>query len=160
MLLDHELSDDQIAELRKRKIGVTLGLGGGGFFSMFSENPIMCLSASSLMPTEEEIRVLQLHQEYRIRKRYNHEYAQKLLDMPIAADEGATTLIFIKGPGWRPNGETGWAFRRSTWTSGPLFLPGYAVQPPPPWSLMELIDRKIEDLIPKGWQEWKSQHSL
>lgn len=146
-------------KLLERRLGVTSGMGtgvGGALLFAFTRNPIILLSDMSCMPTDDEIKLLVSYQEFKVRQMYRN--ADEILAMPVPACEGHNTTIFAKGPSSLLR-IPGWCYRKPTWSMGPLFFPHDGVEKPapPPWTLSELLDRSIEDLLPKQWQKWKKE---
>lgn len=130
---------------------------GGSIVAAFTNNVIISLDSDSAMPSDKELGMLQSYREFVVRKIYNRP--KEILEMQFPASEGHNTIIFLKGEWWHPNGREGWCFRRMTWNMGPLFYPPRDVKEPcpPPWNLIQLLD-KVENLLPKEWEKWKTEH--
>ncbi len=117
--------------------GYGMGLGGSAIAS-FRENLILSLDEKTALPTDEELELICSYRRELVTKMYRR--AEDILAMEFPAIEGHNTTILIKGSGWPPNGEEGWACRRMTWTQGASFFPSNTCKPPPPYSLKEVID--------------------
>lgn len=104
---------------------------------------IIEISRSGEMPTDDEIKQILDYREKCVRGFYKESYADEILNRPLVYDAGHNTVTFVKGKdAWLPNGDDGWAFRRSTWTRGPLYFPSSDMGnfPPAPWNLAEVIE--------------------
>lgn len=78
---------------------------------------------------------------------YKESFGLEVLKKPLPfIDWMANTLVFAKS-------ETGWSYRRASWTIGPYFVPGIDKGMP----LADVIER-AEDLIPERWVTWKAEH--
>lgn len=113
------------------------------------------LADESLMPADIELRQIRAFIEFKVRAWFNEGWANRILDeMPLPADAGANSLVFIKGI----NGEeTGWHYRHQSWEMGP------AVWPHPTWSefrpygLVELMDKEVGSFRAKEWAAFKAE---
>jgi hypothetical protein len=123
-----------------------MGTGLSGIMHAFSSNALACLHASSKYPpTLQEAKLLRTYFQYRAKKIYG--------DPNMIVTEGANTIIFIKG---QDETRTGWYYRMSTWSQGPMFIPCEGQN----WSLEELLDH-VEDKKnlgnAKDWAVWKKK---
>jgi hypothetical protein len=103
----------------------------------------------SVRPTDEELRVVASFHEQYIEYWYTESYKAKMRKRPFDLDGGANGRVLMK----RPDG--GWAYRRSSWTSGPAFVPNYDQAPT---GLIEVLDRMHSygtDGIDERWANWK-----
>jgi hypothetical protein len=123
------------------------------------------LDAQSLMPTEQELEQLQGFIEYKIRSWYNPTYQAKLLGMPLAKDSGHNTIIFRKGSAGAGSlhDDDGWAFRRMTWSEGPMYVPArYPAESYEKMSLVQVMDyceRHTPEEPNEKWEAWKQDHA-
>lgn len=127
---------------------------------------IASLDAAGLMPTEMEMEQLQSFIEYKIRSYYNSTYQEKLMSMPLAKDSGHNTIIFRKGSAGigSLHDDDGWAFRRMTWSEGPMYVPArYPEEKYEKMSLVEVMDyceRYTRDEMNPKWEAWKQEHGV
>lgn len=133
------LNPDDIRKLNEMGIFVIEGtqLSVGAVISAaMSEMPIIALNINSVMPTAEELAELIAYRtQVAIRNGHRPEEAPK-----ASTVDGFNTVVFIKGDWWRPNGAEGWAYRRLTWSVGPMYFPGSDAISPPPYTLKMVID--------------------
>ena len=118
---------------------------------------------SSVLPTDQELRMLKSFMEFKIRAWYNERWAEKLLAKEFPADAGVNTLIFRKGGVWDTNKAPyeGWGYRRMTWTQGPMYVPDRLADDYEPPSLITVLERCLDlkhTSFGEKWTEWKSEH--
>lgn len=101
------------------------------------------------MPSNEEIGLARDALEYLLREYYQSATVREILSQDIPKAEGFNLMILLKGPAWSPNGEEGWSYRMAQWTSGPTFVPARDFNPPPPWTLNQVLEYKFR----AGWKE-------
>jgi len=107
----------------------------------------------SLRPTDDELRIIaSFHQEY-IGYWYRDSWKRRMAEKPFDLDGQANGRYLIK----RAEGD--WAYRKMTWTSGPLFAPQFGSTET--LDLIPLLDR-IHDWgdgeIRPAWLKWKADH--
>jgi hypothetical protein len=116
---------------------------------------IVSLDRESAMPTEQELKQLQSFTEYKMGRTYNERHVAKLLQMPLAVEDGYDTTILRKGMG---DDNVGWFYRRAGWKIDPDYLinpsmKGYRAQ-----SLVEVMDQQeIMTTVVEKWAAWKRE---
>jgi len=137
------LTQEQVQHIESFKVPVTKGRGLGicTFAAIMFERPTVSIDVESTMPTDDEIRLVRTYIEFGVRRYFNETWVNKILSAKLPVVEGHNTLVLLKGPAWRPNGESGWACRRVTWEVGPSFIPFDEG----PWSLLQALDWEETD---------------
>lgn len=141
------LTKEQVQHIESFKVPVSQGRGLGicPFATMMFERPLVSIDVESVMPTDDETRLVRTYIEFGVRRYFNETWVNKILSAKLPVVEGHNTLVLLKGPAWRPNGESGWAYRRITWEVGPSFMPF----DDGPWSLLQALDREETDTYPR-----------
>jgi hypothetical protein len=67
-------------------------------------------------PTDEEVDLIVAALEYRM-SWYNEGWRQRMSSRPLDTDGGTNTVVLVK------LGPNNWAYRRASWTSGPILWP-------------------------------------
>lgn len=168
------LTDEQVAKIRSLKIPVD------SFYP--STYWIASIDYDSVMPTDDELRMIWSFIEYQVKRIYNLTYQERIFAKPFPADGGHNTHIFRKGSRWlkqaplyEKDGDVtrefsegarlvnggdpceGWVYRQITWEQNhaPLW-------PKPRLGLVQLLDRINtlgEDKEPfADWVKWKAEH--
>lgn len=117
---------------------------------------IISIDGESQMPTVQELAQLRSYCGFIVRKIYREGWANKILEMPLPYCSGHNTTIFRKGNPLDPE-NTGWFYRKSTWSSGPFFVPCSTEKDYHTHTLVELLYR-CENLLPERWTKWKLDH--
>lgn len=145
--------DDPLTALR---IAVTSSHPGWSYLVSFDRR-------SEARPTDLEAAQLRSFLDEYIDRWYNSSYKAKLSRRALDVDGGANGTVFHK------YAEGDWAYRKQSWTSGPLFVPGpprsvneFAVERQlGPLTLQELMDLKHQygagEPNPR-WKAWKAAH--
>jgi hypothetical protein len=122
--------------------------------------------ASAARPTEAEVRLLtsfREHHRWYWSTVWGYDMA-KLDAKPLDVDSTGAATVFIK------YAEGDWGYRRTSWTSGPTFVPGppskdrtphkYAKAPGPlPLDqVMDLVHHVGSEYPSKDWLDWKAAH--
>ncbi|MEQ7008378.1 hypothetical protein ABN028_19575 [Actinopolymorpha sp. B17G11] len=117
---------------------------------------------SEARPTYAEAAILASYIEY-VRSGgwlYTGSAEAEMLEKPLDAIARHNTVVFHK------YAEGDWSYRRISWRDGPLFVPtppfpGYIERTEGPFTLGELLDRRVCTFIPddapsRHWVEWKA----
>lgn len=104
----------------------------------------------ALRPDERETAQILAELEWRMRW-YNDGWAAKMRRRPLDTDSSTNTVVLLK------RAESNWAYRRMSWTTGPLLVPTREMQPE---TLEQVLDRCNDyggEPNPK-WREFKAAH--
>lgn len=110
------------------------------------ESWIVSLDVHSVSVTERELEQLRSFAEYEVRHVYTDEWIERIFAAPLLACGGHNAVVFVK----RADG--GWAYRRSTWSIGPMYVPSWDQAPV---SLVAVMDRIEREWAVKEWWAWK-----
>ena len=153
------MTEDEAKAMMTKGLLITTGYGGGiGEWAVacFIKSAVVSVDMASTLPTDAEVALIRGYTEFIARGLYKPHAIEEILRKGV---EGHNTLILVKGPDWRSNGENGWAYRRKSWTQGPTFYPWMETKKPaPPWNLVQVMDH-IQNMVPKKWKAWKAEHS-
>lgn len=98
-------------------------------------------------PSEEEAVVVGSAIDFR-RSYYQGHWQAKMLDLPLDVDDSTNTLILIRQ-------DSGWWYRRMTWSAGPSMVGGGERYTPDKEGLIRLLDERVWNLSPT-WGAWKA----
>jgi hypothetical protein len=101
----------------------------------------------ALRPDDAEVRQVVAYLGYRM-EYYNESWKAKMRKRPLDVDATTNTVILQK------RGERDWCYRRASWSTGPLMVPG----PDGGHLNLECLLDKINDLVPEKWAAWKAAH--
>lgn len=104
-----------------------------------------------MRPTDHEVDILLSYLAYE-RAWYRDSYITKMAERPFDIDGGHNNLSLIK------RGEGDWAYRRRTWTSGPMLIPS-TFDGQNPLELVPMLDRIHsygEGRLSTRWNDWRS----
>lgn len=119
-------------------------------------------------PTDAEAAMIASFIEEYITRWYNPTWQHKMrTEGPFAIDSGAVGVVFLK------YGDDDWAYRRVSWTQGPLFVPvppnqranyrargdgGRWTERRTLVEVMDLAHAPDGDTPPESWTRWKAAH--
>jgi hypothetical protein len=101
----------------------------------------------SLRPGDREVKQVVAYLGYRM-EYYNAGWKAEMRRKPLDVDGTTNTVIL------RKRSDTGWTYRRASWSAGPLMVPAPDGER---LTLEQLLD-KINDLAPEAWGAWKAAH--
>jgi hypothetical protein len=139
---------DQNDPLTALRIPVTSEYPRDAYLASFDGLSATRYGDTQYRPTGEEAAMLACYIGY-LRSRYSANAQQRMLAEPLDVGELATEVFHKHTPGH-------WRYRRSHWTTGPLWAPYQS----PPLTLAELLDHihTCNGNIADPWQEWKAAH--
>ena len=146
-----ELTQEQIVRIQRDfKVPVNSDFPGNGWVSS--------LSKESEMPTDEELKQLRGYIEFVLigdGSIYGAYYGSKIVGQALPLLPGHNSLVFRKATGEN----SGWCYRRQSWSVGPIFVPSITEKNFRPHTLVEVMDRIEKDCRSRQWNNWKVAHS-
>lgn len=140
---------DRNDPLTAHRIAVTCSHPGWYYLVSFDRE-------SETRPTEHEVALLRSFlDEYKTHWYGDSGYRRAMERRPLDVDGGANGVVFHKF------GTDDWGYRRQSFTTGPLFFPGWPHnRKAGPFSLLALMDHihTIGGEPMRHWVEWKAAH--